>query len=139
MLPADLNLLRPPVCLEQTGTALLARQGEYQDDTSSMQDSRLARRAAAPAGRAPGMARVNPDGMLAQCFGSKPPFGGFCVYSTLSDEDLLFDTGLPGANRNGAAGSQSEYQDDTSKTPGAFLNVFACEDGPKGERQGWCE
>lgn len=94
---------------------------------------------AGPSGRAPGMARVNPDGMLAQCFGSKPPFGGFCVYSTLSDEDLLFDTGLPGANRNGAAGSQSEYQDDTSKTPGAFLNVFACEDGPKGERQGWCE
>ena len=62
-------------------------------------------------------------------------FGGFCVYSTLSDENLLFDTGLPGANRNGAAGPQGECQDDTSKTPGAFLNVFAGEDGPKGEAQ----
>jgi len=29
--------------------------------------------------------------MLSQCFGSKPPFCGFCVYSTLSDENLLFD------------------------------------------------
>jgi len=62
-------------------------------------------------------------------------YGGFCVYSTLSDENLLFDIGLPGANRNGAAGSQSEYQDDTSKTPGAFLHFFACAYGPKGEAQ----
>lgn len=60
--PADLNLLRPPVCLKQTGTALLAREGEYQDDTSSTPESRLARRAATPAGRGPWMARVNPVG-----------------------------------------------------------------------------
>jgi len=29
----------------------------------------------------------------------------------------LLDTGLSGTHRNGAAGSQSEYQNDTSNTP----------------------
>lgn len=43
--------VRPPVCREQTGTAPLARKGEYQDDTSSMQDSLLGRSEATP-GRA---------------------------------------------------------------------------------------
>ena len=47
-IPTGSNLLRPPVCREQTGTAPLARQGEYQDDTSSTQDSRLGRSEATP-------------------------------------------------------------------------------------------
>ncbi len=47
-IPTGSNLLRPPVCREQTGTAPLARQGEYQDDTSSTQESRLGRSEATP-------------------------------------------------------------------------------------------
>ena len=65
------------------------------------------------------MARVNPDVMLSQ-YWVKPPFRRFLrLWRTLLEKNLLFDTGLPEANRNGAAGSQSEYQDDTSKTAGA--------------------
>jgi len=72
----------------------------------------LARRTATPVGRAPWMARVNPDVMLSK-------------YSVKTAISAVFAFIAPCRMRTCCS----------TKTPGAFLNVFACEDGPKGEAQ----